>query len=80
MRLIIRFVRRAYTCLSVLRKPAISDQYWPALLGSISRTVMMTTPNAAFDMADFVDFGEAGIPSVSQETVQDIPESPLAAR
>jgi hypothetical protein len=27
----------------------------------------MATPNAAFDMADFVDFGEVGMPNVSQE-------------
>ncbi|EDU45194.1 homeobox and c2h2 transcription factor [Pyrenophora tritici-repentis] len=27
----------------------------------------MTTPNAAFDMADFVDFGETGIPNTTKE-------------
>jgi hypothetical protein len=37
----------------------------------------MTTPNAAFDMADFVDFDEAGMPSLSHEIVQDITETLL---
>jgi hypothetical protein len=37
----------------------------------------MTTPNAAFDMADFVDFDEAGMPSLSHETCQDITETTL---
>lgn len=32
----------------------------------------MATPNAASDMADFFDFGEAAMPDVPQHAVQNI--------
>lgn len=31
----------------------------------------MATPNAAFDMADFVDFGDASMPNAPKETNLD---------
>jgi hypothetical protein len=37
----------------------------------------MATPSAAFDMADFVDFGEAGMPNVSQEAALGVSETSL---
>jgi hypothetical protein len=39
----------------------------------------MATPNAAFDIADFVDFGEVGMSQVSgtQETALIEPKTPL---
>ena len=40
----------------------------------------MTTPNAAFDMADFVDFGETGIPTATKETNLDTPGALLDER
>jgi hypothetical protein len=40
----------------------------------------MTTPNAVFDMADFVDFDEAGMPSMSQGTIRNNPGTPLNER
>ncbi|KAI4677181.1 uncharacterized protein J4E88_006988 [Alternaria novae-zelandiae] len=35
----------------------------------------MATPSAAFDMADFVDFGETGMPNVSQEASFGVSET-----
>lgn len=40
----------------------------------------MATPSAAFDMADFVDFGEASMPNVSQETDHSVSETLLQQR
>ncbi|KAF1944808.1 hypothetical protein EJ02DRAFT_479592 [Clathrospora elynae] len=36
----------------------------------------MATPNTAFDMADFVDFGETAMPDVSQEASLDVSAIP----
>jgi hypothetical protein len=53
-----------------------TDQYDLVLLAR-SRTTIMATPSAAFDMADFVDFGESGMPNVSQEINFDVSEPSL---
>ena len=37
----------------------------------------MATPNAAFDMADFVDFGDASMSGVTQETDLNVMEPSL---
>ncbi|KAH6881484.1 hypothetical protein BKA58DRAFT_371652 [Alternaria rosae] len=37
----------------------------------------MATPSAAFDMADFVDFGETGMPNASQEASLGVSETSL---
>jgi len=41
------------------------------------RATIMATPSAAFDMADFVDFGETGMPNVSQEASYGVSETAL---
>jgi hypothetical protein len=40
----------------------------------------MATPNAAFDMTDFVDFGDTSIPGVSQGTDLNTTEPALDQR
>ena len=56
-----------------------TDQYDLVLLVR-SWSAIMATPSAAFDMADFVDFGEAGMPDVSQEIDLNVSETSLQQR
>jgi hypothetical protein len=56
-----------------------TDQYDLVLLAR-SRTTIMATPSAAFDMADFVDFGEAGMSNVSQEIDPNVLETSFHER
>ena len=60
-------------------RPAVSDQYHPVILGR-PYTVIMGTPRATFDMADFVDWGEVTLPDVSHQTDLDVSETPLNER
>jgi len=56
-----------------------TDQYDLVLLVR-SWSAIMATPSAAFDMADFVDFGEASMPNVSQETDHSVSGTLLQQR
>ena len=78
-RLIVEFVQRACICSLIYRKPLDSGQDNP-LVDCKSRPAIMATHDAAFDMADFVDFGDTSIPGVSQGTDLNITEPALDQR